>query len=747
MAAAERVPRRDPWDFLGSRQDMQRFSKADDREARFSSDIEAQAIYDFSGRARRSSATATTGDPRRSFGLDGTLDRYSCLGLALDMGGGGQSRRNDRKESCTHGVTTRTIVGLPSPMRSCSVSVPGRSARPKAADIAERPTSLARWSETFAFEPMGRVPPPKATSRLEPGDLPREAPGSPLMGTARRLEWGDSPAEKMVDVIRRRVSDAGLAKGEDVRSRASRRASLPAGFGSLREQDDADSSGTDAACAGPAARSGPVAGTSGSGFETSQSTTPSAPSVFSAPGPCMSSTADAGTPCPACSSSCRCGSQSSSGAGLIVGAKGVAAEGSGTDSISCGSLGVQAATSCSGAVSGGVDTTSPQSQSTKSPGSPAKSGKIMIEVTVAMRERMAMLEELFKNGTPPQFALGAQSDVPYAVAAPAVPATWALAATGQPPNSVAPVVGATVEPSAPAAQQSCGSSTQEPPAPKAESKGKGKGPGKVPGKGTPPPHPNSAASGKGPGKGAPPPAPDASPGAKGKGKGVPGKAPPRGPGTPQEMKGSAKAGPTPSKADVQPKLPMKRLFWNSFLVEREQSDCLWVSLDEVVFDAAELEQLFAEAAPGRRGSESRRSTITKARVFEETRRRQVCIMLARLPIVELTIHAVTKMDDMLLDKDQVELLLANAPPPEELAALNKAAAEAEPALDWDTAEAFVLALSQVPSFSLRLQIWSFETHSRSGLQSFMQLAAMSSRPASPCRAPLRFHGFCPWPWL
>jgi len=87
-------------------------------------------------------------------------------------------------------------------------------------------------------------------------------------------------------------------------------------------------------------------------------------------------------------------------------------------------------------------------------------------------------------------------------------------------------------------------------------------------------------------------------------------------------------------------------------------------------------------------------------------------MLARLPSVDETVQAIGDMDDVRLNKDQVELLLANAPSTEELAALRSAAAEqeheAEDQLDWDDAEAFVLRLSGVPSFALRLQIWAFE---------------------------------------
>lgn len=174
---------------------------------------------------------------------------------------------------------------------------------------------------------------------------------------------------------------------------------------------------------------------------------------------------------------------------------------------------------------------------------------------------------------------------------------------------------------------------------------------------------------------------------------------------------------------------MKRLFWNSFVLDGSEldkpDDSVWASIErEGVddLDVEELELLFAEAMPGRMqtngaglAGSSRKGFVQKTRLFEETRRRQVCVMLARLPDLDTTINAVTEMDDRRLDKDQVELLLANAPPAEELVALNAAATEMKNSCQglegfppWDAAEAFVLRLGEVPAFAIRLQIWSFE---------------------------------------
>lgn len=236
------------------------------------------------------------------------------------------------------------------------------------------------------------------------------------------------------------------------------------------------------------------------------------------------------------------------------------------------------------------------------------------------------------------------------------------------------------------------------------------------GKGPPPP--------KGGAKGAfsapPPPAPG-----KGKGKGKP--APPKAPPRAGAKAGLTKEAHNPRKAEIQPRLPMKKLFWNAFVLDDEHlrsCENVWAAIEKenadlYSFDVQELEQLFSETSsrsgvqtPVSHGGSSavHRRTRLRARVFEESRRRQVCIMLARLPPVETTVKAIHDMDDDCLDKGQVELLLATAPTAEELTMLHAAAKEMpeKASLPWDDAEDFVWKLAEVGHFLVRLQTWSFE---------------------------------------
>lgn len=240
--------------------------------------------------------------------------------------------------------------------------------------------------------------------------------------------------------------------------------------------------------------------------------------------------------------------------------------------------------------------------------------------------------------------------------------------------------------------------------------------------------------GKGKGKGvqpAPPPAPGTPGrlGSNGRGRAPSGAPPPRRAVSSSAIGLAVVAVPgtlAPRKAEVRPKAPMKRLFWNSFILDEgvlaAPRATVWGAIDEDgtdVFDEEELELMFGEQ-PASKGHQRSAASILAhrqehscLRIFDEPRRRQLCVMLARLPPVDVTMAAVTDMDDAQLNGDQVELLLANAPSEEELASLRAAELEVAGEGDgqtpvWDDAEAFALRLGAVRDFLLRLQVWAFE---------------------------------------
>eukprot|EP00928_Gymnodinium_smaydae_P007370 TRINITY_DN12656_c0_g2_i1.p1 TRINITY_DN12656_c0_g2~~TRINITY_DN12656_c0_g2_i1.p1 ORF type:complete len:1046 (+),score=252.68 TRINITY_DN12656_c0_g2_i1:395-3139(+) len=213
-----------------------------------------------------------------------------------------------------------------------------------------------------------------------------------------------------------------------------------------------------------------------------------------------------------------------------------------------------------------------------------------------------------------------------------------------------------------------------------------------------------------------PPAPKAlPPPVKGKGKGKP---PPV-----AKAKTQAKA-PEPRKPDVKPGVQVKRLFWNSFrLDDNDEAGGLWKQIDRegARLDTDELEALFADAPPsgmaglrqqnaGQDQEETRKRT--KIQVFENGRRRQICVAMARLPGKAVSIEAVLNMDTTRLNKDQIEILRLNLPSSEEVQLLRKT--ESETVMDewttWDAAEDFIIALIGIPQFQLRLQAWDFENN-------------------------------------
>ncbi|CAE7254983.1 forH, partial [Symbiodinium pilosum] len=164
------------------------------------------------------------------------------------------------------------------------------------------------------------------------------------------------------------------------------------------------------------------------------------------------------------------------------------------------------------------------------------------------------------------------------------------------------------------------------------------------------------------------------------------------------------------KPEVIPSVQVKRVFWNPIHLRAHGSCTVWDAIDDENYyiDLEELERLFAEVRSPRgkmeeKGGEGKRVI----RVFDEQRRRQICVMIARLPGDALKM--VKEMDAQRLGRDEVELLLQNSPSAEEMQMLRRA--QEENVIDennvWDMAEDFMLSLLEVPRVQLRLKVWGF----------------------------------------
>jgi len=224
----------------------------------------------------------------------------------------------------------------------------------------------------------------------------------------------------------------------------------------------------------------------------------------------------------------------------------------------------------------------------------------------------------------------------------------------------------------------------------------------------PPPSPPPGSAPKTPGKGAPP---GKAPG-KGHGKGGP-------PGRAPQAKAIE-----PRKPDVRPSVTVKKLYWSSFRLSDVEKKTVWAEIEQedAQIDTAKLEVLFADDPAGVRAfasqaDRSARTRIRRIQVLGHQRRRQLCVMMARLPHPEIVREAIQTLDFTQLSREQVELLLLNVPSHEEVQLLRHA--ENEQVVDenntWDTAEDFLFLLLGIPHYKLRLQLWDFENTFRDHL--------------------------------
>jgi len=237
-------------------------------------------------------------------------------------------------------------------------------------------------------------------------------------------------------------------------------------------------------------------------------------------------------------------------------------------------------------------------------------------------------------------------------------------------------------------------------------------------------------------------------GAKGKGKGAsPGKsAPPPKAGSPAAVANAkAKAAPKvqPRKPEVKPEATLRRLFWSSFRIDEDSAqNTIWDAIDKegARINVDKLTTLFA--ADARRAEysdiveDTPRDTATprarkRLQVYDAERRRQISVMLARLPGTRDTCSAVLEMNMQILTQEQVHLLVLNEPSHEEIAMLQNA--EIAHIVDelnvWDAAEEFMLPFIKIPHFQLRLQVWNFENTFK---ELFHPLAAAEAAMTDAC---------------
>ncbi|CAM8905311.1 unnamed protein product [Rhodiola kirilowii] len=271
----------------------------------------------------------------------------------------------------------------------------------------------------------------------------------------------------------------------------------------------------------------------------------------------------------------------------------------------------------------------------------------------------------------------------------------------------------------------------------------GKGPSPPPppgGRGPPPPPPSG-------GRGPPPPPPPGGRGPPGPpaplgGKGPPGPpTPPRGPGglapppplvAKGSLAGSTSLGRGPSRtlgpATATRRSSLKPLHWSK--VTRAVQGSLWEELQRYgepqiapEFDVSEIEKLFSATAPtsdksgakdGRRksaGAKTEKVTLIDIRRAYNT---EIMLTKVKMPFPEM-MAAVLKMDESILDIDQVENLIKFCPTKEEMELLKNYTGDKN---GLGKCEQFFLELMKVPRVESKLRVFAFKIQFRSQTTEF-----------------------------
>ncbi|XP_040189397.1 formin-1 isoform X4 [Rana temporaria] len=235
----------------------------------------------------------------------------------------------------------------------------------------------------------------------------------------------------------------------------------------------------------------------------------------------------------------------------------------------------------------------------------------------------------------------------------------------------------------------------------------------LPGSGPPPPPPL-------PGSGPPPPPP------------LPGSGPPPPPGFvpppppgPGSFFGFLLSKEPPRKPPVEPKCPMKPLYWTRIQIKTSNSPktstpgSLWDTLREPdIADTKEFEELFCKAnvqqkkKPLSEAYEKKTKAKKIVKLLDAKRSQAVGILISSLHLDMKDIQqAILNVDDSVVDLETLEALYENRAQKEELQTISKhyETSTAEDVKLLDKPEQFLYELSQIPNFTERSKCIIFQS--------------------------------------
>jgi hypothetical protein len=216
-----------------------------------------------------------------------------------------------------------------------------------------------------------------------------------------------------------------------------------------------------------------------------------------------------------------------------------------------------------------------------------------------------------------------------------------------------------------------------------------RGPPPPPGMGGPPPPP---------GMGGPPPPP-----------GMGGPPPPPGMGGPPPPFGMGRAPQRQGKPVIKPTKPMKPMFWDRIQNVSADTNTVWSSVKEGDFDIQEFEMMFSKKEM--KQTEKKKDEPKQARpedviILDGKLFQKYSIVIHKLPKVARMQQAVMELDNKVLTKDHLELIINNIPTTEEINEF-KEKMNTKPEKNYAEAEKFMHLMVTLPEFAGRLEAWMF----------------------------------------
>ncbi|XP_071490614.1 uncharacterized protein [Diadema antillarum] len=175
----------------------------------------------------------------------------------------------------------------------------------------------------------------------------------------------------------------------------------------------------------------------------------------------------------------------------------------------------------------------------------------------------------------------------------------------------------------------------------------------------------------------------------------------------------------PKKPVIEPKVPMKPLYWNRIQMHKlasrqgnNSTDVIWTDLNEPPISPEELEMMFSKKEMKKKKPLSDNYTKPKtkqvAKLLDSKRSQAVGIFMSSLHVEMMDIrHAVLNMDLTVIDLENLQSLYEMRPEADEMKMI-RAHTKKENPKPLDKPEQFLLELADIPDFANRVYCITFQ---------------------------------------